>query len=126
MTAATFALWVYAISTVESGGRCDLPRGPAGELGPLQITPVVIQELNRRGVKDDRGRPWVHEWTVGAGYSIQAARAYLDEVAPGCGPERAARIWRKGPTGWRRASAGRYWNRVREVMEGKATARCVR
>ena len=119
MTSATFALGVYAIGTVESGWKCDLARGPAGELGPLQITPVVIQELNRRGVKDDRGREWRHEWCIGAGYSIQVARAYLEAVAPGGSPEKCSRIWRKGVKGQRRASAGRYWIRVKAVMDGR-------
>jgi hypothetical protein len=121
VTAATFALFVYAVGAVESGWRCDLARGPAGELGPLQITPAITSELNRRRIRDDAGREWRHEWCVGAGYSIQACRAYLDAVAPGASPERWARVWRKGPTGWRRESARVYWGKVKKVMEGRST-----
>lgn len=116
MIPETWAALVVAIGTVESGWRCDLPRGAAGEVGPLQVTPVVIEELHRRGVLDD-GRPWIHDRCYQPGYSMRIARAYLEAVAPGGSAEDWARRWRK--TGNPHCkTASRYWLRVHAAMIG--------
>ena len=104
------ALLIYAISIVESSGRCDLSIGDAGELGPLQITPMVIKEL---------GPPWKHKLCRDYDYSSTVFIAYLTKVAPENTNEVWAKVWRKGPSGYKSKTAERYWRKVKEIMRRK-------
>lgn len=111
----TWARFIYAVGAVESGWDYTATNGYA--IGVLQITPVVPEELNRLGIDDADGREWVHARCRHSGYSILCARAYLNAVAPGGDPERWARVWRKGPSGWGSDTAARYWELVKAEMQ---------
>ena len=115
MTNGTVSLLLYALAQVESGGRADAVNGRA--VGPLQVTPHVIRELDRRGVRDQYGARWVHGRCREPRYATACCLAYLRAVAPGGSAERWARTWRKGPSGWQSRTAAAYWRRVRAVME---------
>ena len=117
----TVAQLIYAIGVIESGWNCAAV-GAQGEVGPLQVHQVTIDELNRL-----RAAPYGDNWQLARcrepGYAIHAFRAYMDAKAGGRSPERMARIWRKGPTGQHSETARRYWVKVKQVMDGRKGAR---
>lgn len=112
------AILASAVVAVESGGNASAV-GARGEVGALQIRPVVVRDLNRiagrqRFTLEDRRN---------YSRSIEMFRAYLGHYAT---PERIgrepsledmARIWNGGPHGWRKPSTKAYWLKVRAEME---------
>jgi hypothetical protein len=96
--------------------KCDLPVGRAGEIGPLQITPIVIQELHRRKLYDN-GKQWEHERCKDLKYSAKICKTYLLAISPDGTYEDWARLWhRSSKIGMNSVAANRYWIRVSYII----------
>lgn len=108
----TLAAWFFTVLiAIESGGN-NLARGKAGELGPLQIKQVVLDDVNRF-----TGLGYVPEDCYDREKSIRIARIYLNHW---CTRERlgheptledAVRIWKGGPDGWTDFSTKAHWRK---------------
>ncbi len=119
LLSAQIILLIAALMRVESGGSTSLATpGPRGEVGCLQIRPVVIRDLNRIAGRQrftmadrlDRSR------------SVEIFNAYVYHYATaeriGREPtlEDMARIWNGGPRGYRKPETAAYWQKVRAEM----------
>ena len=107
------AILIAALIMVESGGRAHPPRGRDGEVGPLQIRAVVVDDLRRLG------HQFTYEDRHDRAKSEEMCRLYLGHYATaerlGREPtlEDMARIWNGGPRGYRKVSTKAYWRKVR-------------
>lgn len=105
-------LWP-AIWQVESSQCLDPPAGDGGSaVGPFQIRPGVILDVNRRCetsyVLADR-----HDLSK----SIELFVLYCWLYEPEGGPEAWSRLWNGGPQ-WRNKPATKaYWRKVQEAMK---------
>lgn len=107
---------INAIEAVESGGN-RLARSTASHaLGPLQVTPVVVDDVNR--VYHLKLR---HSDMTDPHRSRLVFLRYMDMYAT---VERLGRdatdrdralIWRHGPDGWKRKESG-YWTRIQNLL----------
>jgi hypothetical protein len=112
---------IAAMIVVDSGGVNDAI-GRRGEVGCLQITPAVIEDINRfqSAVRFELQNALDREM------SITICRIYLGEYATaariGREPtlEDMARIWNGGPTGWFKETTVPYWRKVSAQMLGGA------
>jgi hypothetical protein len=111
------SLLIAAIIRVESHGN-SAAVGTHGELGPLQIRPAVVEDVNlfKPGAHftlDDRAH---------LDRAIAIFRAYIDHYADAkrlgheATLEDIARIWNGGPNGWCRACTLPYWAKVRNAL----------
>lgn len=116
------ATFILAVMLVESGNNPNA-RGKAGEIGPLQITPAVVEDVN--AMQDQ-----VHFDIEDALDPVRARAIFTMYVSHYCTRERlgreptlrdAAMTWHLGLTGWRRALArahsDTYWHRVEALMK---------
>jgi len=99
---------LQAIIEVESNGNPHA-KGRAGELGILQIRPILVKDVNRiEGIEryslEDRTDPLA---------SIQMFWIYSDHYSSGESREVIARRWNGGPRGDQKASTARYWALVK-------------
>ena len=108
---------LLALIAVESGGN-DSARGPADELGCLQIRLCVAEDCNRI-------QNMVHftpESRLNRETSIMMCEIYLSHYAAagrlGHEPtdEDFARIWNGGPDGWIKLSTLPYWHKVQALL----------
>ncbi len=112
MSAEISAGLLAAIIMVESGGRPNPPRGAAGEVGPLQITTVLVDDLRRHGYtftyqcRHDRDR------SIEMFYAYMGIYATARRLGREPTPQDFARIWNGGPNGWRKPVTIRYWHKV--------------
>lgn len=101
---------LYAMIEVESHGN---PRalGKANDRGILQITPVLVREVNRLSdVKYTHDDAWDVEKSKEMFYII--ARHYC----PDHDFEKMARIWNGGPQGHHKSCTRGYWAKVQQEM----------
>jgi len=108
---------VRAIIEVESGGDPDAI-GQTGELGVLQIRPIMVDEVNRilgteRYTLADRRDPrksvdmfWIYT-------------DYWNDVRGDWTDQGMARRWNGGPTGHQEESTKAYWDQVQRAMGGQ-------
>lgn len=108
-----------AIKQVESSGRPDAV-GTDSELGILQITPIMVAEVNR--ILDLRGLQREH-FTLDDRLSVRDSEAmfwiYTDfwcDQTHDYSLEGIARRWNGGPEGHRKPSTEAYWRRVSAQM----------
>lgn len=99
-------LLLSALIQVESGGN-DLARGRHGELGALQIKPILVRDVNRL-----TGAHYTHSQMTNRAVSIAIANAYLAHYGKNLSDESLARIWQGGPNGHRKSSTRAYARRV--------------
>ena len=103
---------IAAVRMVEASGRLDPPPGDGGSaIGPLQIRPILVADVNR---------------IYGTAYTLADRRAldksmklfclYVLYYYPDGGPEQWARCWNGGPAGPQRRATAAYWSRVRRVL----------
>jgi hypothetical protein len=120
----TDALWSATVA-VESGGDPCAYNTTSGATGIAQIRAICLADCNRiaqrqgldvRFTPGDRWDPqesrrmWVlYLGYYGARYAAETGEPPTEEVY--------ARIWKGGPTGWRKTSTAGYWERVRSMME---------
>ena len=99
-------LLLSALIQVESGGN-DLAKGRHGELGALQIKPILVRDVNRI-----MGTHYAHAQVTNRAVSTFIANAYLSHYGKNLNDESLARIWQGGPTGLRKSSTRAYSRRV--------------
>jgi soluble lytic murein transglycosylase-like protein len=100
-------LLLSALIAVESGGN-DLAKGRHGELGALQIKPIMVRDVNRFA-----HTTYAHRDTTNRQVSIAIATRYLAHYGGGnLSDESLARIWQGGPKGHHRQSTRAYAKRV--------------
>ena len=104
-------LLLSALIQIESGGN-DLARGKHGELGALQIKPILVRDVNRI-----MGTHYAHAQVTNRAVSIAIASAYLAHYGKNLTDESLARIWQGGPSGHRRASTLSYARRVMRKLD---------
>lgn len=99
-------LLLSALIAVESGGN-DFAEGRHGELGALQIKPILVRDANRI-----MGTHYSHAQVTNRQVSIAIANAYLAHYGKNLSDESLARIWQGGPSGHRKSSTRAYAKRV--------------
>lgn len=110
---------IFALIHVESNGR-DEAISRKGELGCLQISAAVVEDVNRFA-----GTRYTYDDRLNRQKSIEICRIYLEHY---CSRERLKRdpdprdyalVWHFGPKGYLRANepeAKRYWSKVRAAL----------
>ena len=99
-------LLLSALIQIESGGN-DLAKGRHGELGALQIRPIMVRDVNRI-----MGTRYTHQQVTNRTISIFIANAYLSHYGKHLSDESLARLWQGGPKGLRKTSTRAYARRV--------------
>ena len=99
-------LLLSALIQIESAGN-DLARGRHGELGALQIKPIMVRDVNRI-----MGTSYKHQQVTNRATSIFIANAYLSHYGRNLSDESLARIWQGGPKALRKNSTRAYGRRV--------------
>jgi hypothetical protein len=104
-------LLLSALIQIESGGN-DLARGRHGELGALQIKPILVRDVNRI-----MGTHYAHQQVTNRAVSTFIANAYLSHYGKNLSDESLARIWQGGPKGHRKTSTRAYARRVMRQLQ---------
>ena len=99
-------LLLSALIQIESAGN-DLARGKHGELGALQIKPIMVRDANRL-----MGTSYTHQQVTNRTISIFIANAYLSHYGRNLSDESLARLWQGGPKALKRSSSRAYGRRV--------------
>lgn len=99
-------LLLSALIQIESNGN-DLARGRHGELGALQIKPIMVRDVNRI-----MGTHYAHTQVTNRTISLFIAHAYLAHYGKHLSDESLARIWQGGPQAIKRSSSRAYGRRV--------------
>ena len=106
-------LLLSALIQIESGGN-DLARGRHGELGALQIKPILVRDVNRI-----MGTHYAHAQVTNRAVSTFIAQSYLAHYGKNLSDESLARIWQGGPKGHRKTSTRAYARRVMRELENR-------
>jgi hypothetical protein len=99
-------LLLSALIQIESHGN-DLARGKHGELGALQIKPILVRDVNRI-----MGTSYTHQQVTNRATATFIANAYLSHYGKHLSDESLARLWQGGPKALRRSSSRAYGRRV--------------
>jgi len=99
-------LLLSALIAVESNGN-DHARGRHGELGALQIKPILVRDVNRI-----MGTSYAHAQVTNRATATFIAHAYLSHYGRNLSDESLARIWQGGPKALKRSSSRAYGRRV--------------
>jgi len=110
-------LLLSALIAVESGGD-DLARGRHGELGALQIKPIMVRDCNRFARTH-----YAHKDVTNRAVSIDIATKYLAHYGENLSDESLARIWQGGPSGHKRSATRAYGKRVMRELERQRTCK---
>ena len=106
-------LLLSALIQIESGGN-DLAKGRHGELGALQIKPILVRDVNRI-----MGTHYAHAQVTNRAVSTFIAQSYLAHYGKNLSDESLARIWQGGPKGHRKTSTRAYARRVMRELENR-------
>ena len=109
-------LLLSALIQIESHGN-DLARGKHGELGALQIKPILVRDVNRI-----MGTHYAHAQVTNRTISIFIANAYLSHYGRNLSDESLARLWQGGPKALRRSSSRAYGRRVMRKLQSMENA----
>ena len=109
-------LLLSALIQIESAGN-DLARGKHGELGALQIKPIMVRDVNRL-----MGTSYTHAQVTNRATSIFIANAYLSHYGRNLSDESLARIWQGGPKALKRSSSRAYGRRVMRKLQSMENA----
>jgi hypothetical protein len=104
-------LLLSALIQIESGGN-DQAKGRHGELGALQIKPILVRDVNRI-----MGTHYAHQQVTNRAVSTFIANAYLSHYGKNLSDESLARIWQGGPKGHRKTSTRAYARRVMRQLQ---------
>jgi len=110
-------LLLSALIAVESGGN-DQAKGRHGELGALQIKPILVRDVNRI-----MGTSYAHRQMTNRATATFIAQAYLAHYGSNLSDESLARIWQGGPSGHRKTSTRAYGKRVMRELERQRTCK---
>lgn len=108
-------LLLSALIQIESSGN-DHARGRHGELGALQIKPIMVRDVNRI-----MGTSYAHQQVTNRATSIFIANAYLSHYGRNLSDESLARLWQGGPKGHKLSSTRAYAKRVMRELERQRT-----
>ena len=109
-------LLLSALIQIESAGN-DLARGKHGELGALQIKPIMVRDVNRL-----MGTSYTHQQVTNRTISIFIANAYLSHYGRNLSDESLARLWQGGPKALKRSSSRAYGRRVMRKLQSMENA----
>ncbi len=104
-------LLLSALIQIESGGN-DLAKGRHGELGALQIKPILVRDVNRI-----MGTSYAHQQVTNRETATFIANAYLSHYGKNLSDESLARLWQGGPKGLRKPSTRAYGRRVMRKLD---------
>ena len=104
-------LLLSALIQIESAGN-DLARGRHGELGALQIKPILVRDVNRI-----MGTHYAHAQVTNRTISLFIAHAYLAHYGKHLSDESLARLWQGGPRGAKKSSTRLYGKRVMRELD---------
>jgi hypothetical protein len=109
---------ISALIAVESHGD-DSAQGGRGEVGCLQISQPVLDDVNRI-----QGAIHFTKWDCqDRARSVVICETYLNHYATAARIGREvtdcdrARIWNAGPHGWRKTCSLAYWRKVKRALE---------
>jgi hypothetical protein len=108
-------LLLSALIQIESHGN-DLARGRHGELGALQIKPIMVRDANRL-----MGTHYAHAQVTNRTISLFIAHAYLAHYGRNLSDESLARIWQGGPKALKRSSSRAYGKRAMRKLSSLQT-----
>ena len=110
-------LLLSAMIQIESGGN-DLAKGRHGELGALQIKPILVRDVNRI-----MGTHYAHAQVTNRAVSTFIAQSYLAHYGKNLSDESLARIWQGGPVGHKKSSTRAYSKRVMRELHRISTVK---
>jgi hypothetical protein len=106
-------LLLSALIQIESNGN-DQAKGRHGELGALQIRPIMVRDINRI-----MGTHYVHAQVTNRATATFIAQSYFAHYGRNLSDESLARIWQGGPRGAKKSSTRLYGKRVMRELERK-------
>ena len=109
-------LLLSALIQIESHGN-DQAKGRHGELGALQIKPILVRDVNRI-----MGTHYAHAQVTNRTISLFIANAYLAHYGKHLSDESLARIWQGGPKALMRPSSRAYGRRVMRKLSSLETS----
>ena len=104
-------LLLSALIQIESGGN-DLAKGRHGELGALQIKPIMVRDINRI-----MGTSYTHAQVTNRATATFIAESYFAHYGRNLSDESLARLWQGGPKGLRRSFTRAYGKRVMRKLD---------
>jgi len=104
-------LLLSALIQIESGGN-DLAKGRHGELGALQIKPILVRDVNRI-----MGTHYAHQQVTNRAVATFIAESYFSHYGRNLSDESLARLWQGGPKALKRSSSRAYGRRVMRELE---------
>ena len=104
-------LLLSALIQIESGGN-DHAKGRHGELGALQIKPIMVRDVNRI-----MGTSYAHAQVTNRAISTFIAESYFAHYGRNLSDESLARLWQGGPKGLRRSFTRAYGRRVMRKLD---------
>ena len=104
-------LLLSALIQIESAGN-DLARGKHGELGALQIRPIMVRDVNRI-----MGTSYAHTQVTNRTIATFIANAYFAHYGKHLSDESLARLWQGGPRGAKKSSTRLYGRRVMRELD---------
>jgi hypothetical protein len=108
-------LLLSALIQIESNGN-DHARGRHGELGALQIRPILVRDVNRI-----MGTSYAHQQVTNRATAIFIAESYFAHYGRNLSDESLARLWQGGPKGLRKPSTRAYARRVMRELDRQRT-----
>jgi len=110
-------LLLSALIQIESNGN-DHAKGRHGELGALQIKPILVRDVNRI-----MGTHYTHAQVTNRATATFIANAYLSHYGRNLSDESLARLWQGGPRGAKKSSTRAYARRVMRELDRQRTVR---
>ena len=110
-------LLLSALIQIESGGN-DHARGRHGELGALQIRPIMVRDVNRI-----MGTHYTYAQVTNRATAMFIAQSYLAHYGRNLSDESLARLWQGGPRGAKKSSTRAYARRVMRELDRQRTVR---
>ena len=95
---------------VESSG-VDSAVGDRGlAIGPLQIHRSVVVDYNRW-----HKTSYQHKEMTNRSIAVKVCQSYLEHYGKDKSTEHLARIWNGGPSGHKKSSTVKYWNKIKDI-----------
>lgn len=108
---------IAAIIMVESGGNDKAVGFDGKSYGPMQITDICREDVNRIA-----GTKYTREDCFNRQKSIEMFNIYVKNYATkkavdrGVTQQDVARIWNGGPSGWHKECTVKYWEKVKTAL----------
>jgi hypothetical protein len=118
---------IAAIAMVESSGGKDQYNSADPAYGPLQITQICLDDVNKFCGTNYVLEDFMYNWEL----SIWAFDMYMKRWATvkrlgrSVTDQDRSRIWNGGPNGWKRSSTLLYWEKVKKHLHKPASLHLV-